>query len=132
MKIQKRKSAQLNINITPLIDIVFLLLIFFMLTSTFIQNRSVQLTLPESEYGGDQKEKSLFITVLSDKKFLFKGEEFDKATLSKALLLEKSSDAKPPITLEIENNDTIQLFVSTMDFFKGLGYTDISLATKNS
>ncbi|MEO1905163.1 MAG: biopolymer transporter ExbD, partial [Methylococcales bacterium] len=48
MNFRHRKKRNLEISITPMIDVVFLLLIFFMVTTTFNKNTALQITLPES------------------------------------------------------------------------------------
>ena len=48
MNFRHRKKRDLEISITPMIDVVFLLLIFFMVTTTFNKNTALQITLPES------------------------------------------------------------------------------------
>ena len=51
MKFQRRPQEPVSLNLTPLIDVVFLLLIFFMVSTTFEQKRELNLQLPESQHG---------------------------------------------------------------------------------
>ena len=59
-----RRSSQVP-NITPLIDIVFLLLVFFMLTSHFVREESINIELPESQSAGSSTENRLLEVVLN-------------------------------------------------------------------
>ena len=54
----ERRRAHSLLNLTPLIDIVFLLLVFFMLTSHFIEDRAIDIDLPKAKQGGEPLEKA--------------------------------------------------------------------------
>ncbi len=63
MGYERRRRSATVLNLTPLIDIVFLLLVFFMLTSHFIEEQVVPIDLPEAKSGGSSNEKR-FVEVL--------------------------------------------------------------------
>lgn len=60
-----RRRSRAGLNLTPLIDIVFLLLIFFMLTAHFVQEESLDIELPEAESAAMDEDESLVEVILS-------------------------------------------------------------------
>ena len=55
MNFRQRTREPLELNLIPLIDVVFMLLIFFMLTTTFVHDRALEVNLPKSETGSEQR-----------------------------------------------------------------------------
>ncbi|RTZ61153.1 MAG: biopolymer transporter ExbD, partial [Gammaproteobacteria bacterium] len=69
------RNRDVEVNLTPLIDVVFLLLIFFMVTTTFRQETKLQIELPESssEQSLSQTDNTLQVEINADGKFALKG-----------------------------------------------------------
>ena len=66
MQLTRKKRRKVIINITSLIDVLFLLLIFFMISSTFVEQPGMKLELPESKSASAEKMKELFIEINQD------------------------------------------------------------------
>ena len=60
-----RRRAHSILNLTPLIDIVFLLLVFFMLTSHFIEDQAIDIVLPQAKQGGEAREREFVEVVVN-------------------------------------------------------------------
>lgn len=73
--VRRSSDEEININITPLIDIVFLLLLFFVLTSTFDikEERSLDINLPEASSGAEIKTDSFFKIFINEKNEIYVG-----------------------------------------------------------
>ncbi|MFP4648183.1 MAG: ExbD/TolR family protein [Halorhodospira sp.] len=84
---QRREEPE--INLTPLIDVVFLLLLFFMITTTFVDEAGLEITLPEAESGSqDQRSELLEIAIDGDGSYYVDGDLLinrEAATLVRAL-----------------------------------------------
>jgi len=59
----KRRKVNPNVDLTPLIDVVFQLLIFFMLSATFVVQSSIQIEMPEAEGATELEQKDLSVTL---------------------------------------------------------------------
>ena len=71
MTYKKRERIGHNVNLTPLIDIVFLLLVFFMLTANFIEEKEIEVRLPEAENGAvAQEEKPVVVSITKEGIFI--------------------------------------------------------------
>jgi biopolymer transport protein ExbD len=131
MEITKRPKISQQLNIAPLIDIVFLLLIFFMLTSTFLRERVVELALPQSDSTATVEDLTIRLTVLSAERYILNGEELSKTELEPALtFLQGEGTEDRPVLLKIDQEQDVQLLVETMDLLRGQGLQNIALATE--
>ena len=132
MDIVKRPKVAVQLNIAPLIDIVFLLLIFFMLTSTFLKEQVVQLNLPESESGEVSNTEALRLTATEDNTVMLNGQSFTVLELKQELMSLRSSLAEDhPVLLRIDNASQVQLLVTIMESVQEAGFTNFSLATES-
>jgi len=80
-----KKEEGININITPLIDVIFLLLIFFMVSSTFREHFGMEITLPEARTATEREAETQEITVSAEGDYFFGEQRVDEAGLRKAV-----------------------------------------------
>ena len=66
MRFKKRLKANVRIDMTPMIDAVFLLLIFFMITSSIIKDPSININMPKAASSESQPDKDLVVTLSKD------------------------------------------------------------------
>ncbi|MCK5161393.1 MAG: biopolymer transporter ExbD, partial [Candidatus Aureabacteria bacterium] len=82
MKFRKKASLEKGkLDITPLIDVIFLLLLFFMLSSSFILQPGIKVNLPESKVSEAQSEDNIIVTITSERKILLNDENITEETL---------------------------------------------------
>ena len=131
IKIKSKLSEKKEfINLTPLIDIVFLLLIFFMLTSNFIEKEGINIKLPESTAKTSVNKEIITVYITKDNKIYFKGgfvndsEIYEK--LKDAL---KKSDSRI-IMLKADKNSRMEIAVKILGIAKSLGAKKLIIATK--
>ena len=133
MNLQQHKRDDLDVNITPLIDIVFLLLIFFMVSTTFERESEIDITLPEATIdAGKEATEVIEITISADSTFYINGKRVinsEVATLKQALLKVANGREDPPIIISADANATHQAVVSVMDAARQLGFIHLSFAT---
>lgn len=133
MNLQQHKRDDLDVNITPLIDIVFLLLIFFMVSTTFERESEIDITLPEATIdAGKEVSDVIEITISADGSFFINGKRVinkQVATLKQALLKVANGREDPPIIISADAKATHQAVVSVMDAARQLGFIHLSFAT---
>ncbi len=88
-----------DINVTPLVDIVLVLLIVFMVTTTYIVNPSIKIDLPKAATGSEQSRSTLGLMLTKDGVLFLNGERSDDAALTKFIAAElpKSPDLQAVI-----------------------------------
>jgi len=143
MKFSDRKEEDTIINLTPLIDVVFLLLIFFMVSTTFSKESQLRIQLPESsdEPIEQQEVKFLEIEISSDGAYAVKGPDEEAAkellnssrdTLRRALVRVTREHADVVTVIRADRRTPHESVIRVMDVSRKLGLTDITFATQST
>ena len=134
MKFKRTVREELAINITPLIDVVFLLLIFFMVTTTFSRETRLLVNLPEANAEaaeGEQEQIEIIVSV--DGSYTINGKglvDAQPSTLARALEIESNGDVSLPVILIADALATHQSVVTAMDVIGQSGFTRLNIATQ--
>ena len=128
-KINKSKDF---LNLTPLIDIVFLLLIFFMLTSNFIEKEGIKIKLPESSSKTVVKNDTITIYVTKENKIYFHGKFIDIKTLPIVLKDAISNSDTKTVILKADKDSKMEIAVKVLDLAKTFGAKKLIIATKKA
>jgi biopolymer transport protein ExbD len=133
MNLQPGGEDEPEINLTPLIDVVFLLLIFFMVSTTFEHQSRIKIELPEATAEPtEQEDESLEIIIDAQGRY-FIGEEQVVNTLLKTLkaAISKAVGTRQgmPVIIRADAKTPHQAVVTALDATSQLGLTHISLAT---
>jgi len=125
---------EVDVNLTPLIDVVFLLLIFFMLTTTFDRNAKIKIELPKTQSAVAVVEKDTMELLIDGKgAYYVDGREVlnnKPETLFQAMSLALDSRGNnPPLVISADANANYQSVVTAMDIAGRLGLTNFSMAT---
>ena len=130
-----RRSAQ-PLNLTPLIDVVFLLLIFFMVSTTFDRNARLKVSLPEaSAKMQQQQDEPIVLTIDAKGKYFINDRQVVNTkleTLKAALLKSVGNDKDQSLILRADGNTPHQYVVRAMDAAAQIGLTRLSIATVDS
>lgn len=124
----KRQNSIL-VDLSPLIDVVFLLLIFFMVSTRFKDDHGMDLALPKSE--SRQEATGEFLTVMIDKEGTIRiGDDLIKeAELKAAIEARLPNFESKTVILKVDQEINHGLVVSVMDAAKGAGADGITFAT---
>ena len=133
MKLAGRQRDTLDINLTPLIDVVFLLLIFFMVTTTFERHSRLQIDLPEAtDDAVTRPEEPLEIAISEDGRIYVNNAEVvagDVEALKTAIVNAAGSDREQAITIRADARTAHQHVVTAMDAVAALGFSNLTIAT---
>ncbi len=136
MNLRPQGNREPDINLTPLIDVVFLLLIFFMVSTTFNRESEIQIDLPESsEHAIESSSEAIELTVDVDGQYYVNKQRLvnTQATTLKRALSDAIGDRKdPPVTLVADAHTPYQAVVTAMDVAAQLGVSRLSSVTQNS
>ena len=134
-----RSSAarrEAGIEITPLIDVVFLLLLFFMVSTNFVQNKSISVNLPESREGAAVVSKQLEISVNAQGQYSLNGVSVKGNFASLVEMLEQqvqglsaSEAQKLSVLIRADAAAAHQAVVTVLDACASVGLTRVSLGT---
>ncbi len=134
MNFRSERRDEVNLDITPLIDVVFLLLIFFMVSTTFEHNSEINITLPTSSKEiTEAKPDAVNIGLdaqgniyINDKALVNAQLDTIKNALSEAIV----GLNEPPIIISADADATHQSVVRVMDAARQLGLVKITFATQ--
>lgn len=136
MKLSPRNSEEPDVNLTPMIDVVFLLLLFFMVSTSFIRESSLKVDLPEATGQAlAEQEKAIDIVINADGQFIVNTIVLDKPSNEQlAAVLKKAvgDNTDPHIIISADANAEYQNIVTAMDTAQQLGYTRLTLATRQT
>ncbi|MGN0891921.1 MAG: ExbD/TolR family protein [Oligosphaeraceae bacterium] len=118
-----------QVNISPLVDMVFLLLVFFMVTSVFSRQGALEVTLPPASSAPAAPAATLQITLTPQGGILFQGHPVDKEELP-SLLKEALSPETRPILLLADQDCPTGLAVEILDLCRRAGASSLSLGTE--
>ncbi|MBC8499533.1 MAG: biopolymer transporter ExbD [Candidatus Atribacteria bacterium] len=124
-----KKSAKFDL--TPLIDVVFLLLIFFMLTTTFVnlENR-VKVNLPSGDFAAAESSENIIITITENNTVYFNGKLIDPLKLTESVAINIKDEPEKIVVLEADQNVLHGKVIRIMDLIKKGGAERIAIATQ--
>jgi biopolymer transport protein ExbD len=129
MDFEGRARIRTHLEMAPLIDVVFLLLIFFMLTTTFMVQEAVELQIPHAETG-ETADPSALVIVLSHDDLLLNGEPVSFVELESALAEPLRADPDRSVVLKTDAEMPVQRILEVMDSIRNAGGRNVALATE--
>ena len=131
MKLFIKKNKPLDINVAPLIDIVFLLLIFFMLASEFTDFKTIDLVSPiESNTNIEITKLPIIINLSESGTIHVNSETIEKNNLSNFLKTTLRENSSKKVVINTDENTKINLLIDIIDIVRDLGIDKIALVTK--
>jgi biopolymer transport protein ExbD len=136
MKLNLRPKAEPEVNMTSLIDVVLLLLVFFMVSTSFVKQSQISIRLPEADSSAIVEEVAgqLDIMITEQGTFLINGRELINnrpETIRNALQKLSAGNTRMPLTISADGNTPHQYVVTAMDVAGKLGFVKINIATMN-
>ena len=125
-----------ELNVISLVDVVLLLLIFFMVSTTFVDEARLELRLPQAskEPAVAQKQDPIEVAVTASGEFRVNGQTLintSPATLSAAISKVAGEKRDVPVTIRADGRATHQSVITAMDVLGRLGFRSVSIATIN-
>ena len=136
MKLSLRSRTQPEVNLTSLIDVVLLLLIFFMVSTSFVKQSQIAIRLPQSDSAAVVEEvpEQIDIMITATGTYLVNGRELINnrpETIRNALRKVSAGNSNLPMTVSADANAKHQYVVTALDVAARLGFVKINIATIN-
>lgn len=135
MKFRRKPRENVEINLASLLDVVFILLLFFVVSTTFNREAQLKIELPEAEsaeVAQDTPARQLEITIAADGSYALNGQSLvksDMATLSSALQKESEGDSSLPLVISADARTPHQAVITAMDAAGKLGFSRLRIST---
>ena len=135
MKLRVSQTEDPEISLTSLIDVVFLLLIFFMVSTTFEQHALLKVDLPEASNVSEPEDQPVSYELVIDQsgKFYLNERQLvnsKPATIRAAFIEAAGEDRSMPVILRADAETPHHFVVTAMDITAQLGFTRLSIATE--
>jgi biopolymer transport protein ExbD len=124
-----RKRNKIVINITSLIDVIFLLLIFFLVTSTFSEQPALRIDLPRASSSGIGRREEMVLAVTREGNFFFDQEPIEREQLVERLAEAARMLEEPTLVLKADRQVSYGLIVELMDISRRVGLEKIVALT---
>lgn len=135
MKFRRKARENVDIGLAPLIDVVFILLLFFVVTTTFTRETQLKVDLPEAASGTPPEEaqkKQLEVVIDVDGSYSLNGKtliKHDLNTLMGALAKEAGGDTSLPMIISADGKTPHQAVITAMDAAGKLGFAHLRITT---
>lgn len=124
-----KRREQLGIDLTPVIDVVFILLIFFIVTSVFKKDElALILDLPQSNAKATEVDSDQIFIELNEEKIAIKGIEVNFLSLEDNLKIVK--DNKKPVIVRIDKNTRYERVTQVLDLLQKYNLNNLALVTE--
>ena len=131
MSFLRKTSEEPRIDLTPMVDVVFLLLIFFMISTTFVESPGISIKLPEASSKSIEREPRELKIYLSTKGDIYYLDRKISIAEYKALLFEHQSDADNTTILLLADQESRHgKVVTLMDLARDAGFVKLAIATE--
>lgn len=130
MEFEGRKRVAMHLDIAPLVDVVFLLLIFFLLTSQFIKQPGMKIELPKAKYARPQDKMDIVVAVTKKEDLFLNGISVTMEELPSRLWDILENNPRKIVIIKADKGVKLQSVVTIMDIAKRCRAEGVTISTK--
>lgn len=131
MRVSRAKKADFTLDMAPLIDVVFLLLVFYMLTSSFIGDLGIEVNLPSAETSGPLEPQTLTVSIDDAGRIFLNSEPLKLEELGTKLgPLAAAARSKPKAMVSASGRASVETLVRVMDILNAAGIEALAIETQ--
>jgi biopolymer transport protein ExbD len=131
MRRKSRASDEAEINITPMLDIVFIMLIFFIVTTSFVKEKGLEVSRPSNSPPKEimKKKGPIVVKVDSNGNITMKGRMLERKAVQANLEREKAEKPDSPLIIAAHPDAETDALVTILDAAEAVGVASVSVAT---
>lgn len=118
-----------EINLTPMLDVVFIMLIFFIVTATFIKEAGIQVERPDTVTADSQDDASILIAISPNDEIWIDRKKRDPRAVRSVIAQLHAENPKGSIVIQADEESTHETLVIVMEAAKGAGVTNVAIAS---
>lgn len=127
----QQESDDDDVNVTPLLDIVFIMLIFFIVTSTFVKEPGVDVTRPEAVSATERKLASIIVAISDDDEIWINKEQVELNEVRAAVEQLRRENPKGTAVVQADARAKTRLLVEVVTQIRATGITDVAVSTED-
>jgi biopolymer transport protein ExbD len=120
-----------EINLTPMLDVVFIMLIFFIVTASFIKEAGIQVERPDAPTAERQEDAAILIAISPNDEIWIDRRETDPRALRGVIERLHAENPKGSIVIQADEESTNEMLVLVMEAAKQVGVANVAIATDN-
>lgn len=129
--LQEQEEAE-EINMTPMLDVVFILLIFFIVTASFVKEAGIEVNRPEAATAV-KKERANILVAISDKgEIWINKRRVDVRTVQANIERLKAENPQGTVVIQADKKATTDILIKVMDSARAAGVYDVSIAAQEA
>ena len=129
---RRRKSEESEVNMTPMLDVVFIMLIFFIVTASFVKEAGVDVNRPPAMTAISKDKGNILIAITESGQIWIDRRQVDPRSLRANIERLHGENPQGAIVIQADKNSQNHLLVSVMDAAKAAGVNQIAVATEGS
>ena len=118
-----------EINLTPMLDVVFIMLIFFIVTASFIKEAGIDVIRPEATTADKQEDAAILIAISANNEIWIDRRETDPRGVRVAIEKLHSENPKGSIVIQADEESTNEILIAVMEAAKQVGVANVAIAT---
>ena len=126
-----QQQEEANVDITPMLDVVFIMLIFFIVTATFVKLSGIEVNAPQASTSQVQEKANILIAIDSDNRIWINRREVDFRSLRANIERLHAENPKGTVVIQADKLSYNDILVKVMDASRRAGVFDIALAAKD-
>ncbi len=128
----QRSEQESKVNLTPMLDVVFIMLIFFIVTATFVTEFGIDMNPPNDRNTAppDPKKQTILVNITANNRFLIGTHDVDVRLLRPHLQQLNAAAPKAPVIINAHSESNANALIKVMDSARAVGISNIQLADK--
>jgi len=131
MSSQQTQDEDLEVNMTPMLDIVFIMLIFFIVTAVFVKEPGIDVTRPDASTAKNVKRISTIIGISESNEIWINNKEINLSDIRPVVSKLKQENPKGNVVIQADKNSDASIVVRIIEQLNLIGVSGISIATRD-
>ena len=129
-KNQKAEEEEGAINLTPMLDVVFIMLIFFIVTASFIKETGIEVNRPEATTAEPKKNANILVAITADDQVWIDKRRVDERMVRANIERLHAENPKGAVVIQADDKASVKLLTTVADAAREAGVFDVSVATE--
>ncbi len=118
------------IDITPMLDVVFIMLIFFIVTATFVKEAGIDVDRPEAETAVKQEKANILVAISADNEIWINRRQVDVRALRPNIERLRAENPKGAVIIQADKESRNETLIQVMDAARAAGVSSVAIATE--
>lgn len=126
-----QEDSEASVDITPMLDVVFIMLIFFIVTATFVKESGIDVNRPKAQTAVVKEKANILVAIDAHNKVWVNRREVDIRSVRANIERLHAENPKGTVVIQADQDSTNEILVQVMDASRLAGVYEIALATRN-